>query len=188
MIKNIYIILILITSVTACKNNKSESTELDKNDSTIIIDATKENEDFDSMKLIIETKFANPDILEIFYNEHDDKFSHKRSLKTNVLGGNEIQKSIFIIPNKTLASQFRFDFGETENQETTILKITIELEGKSFVIPQNKIMASFNSSPWVEIINTETALIKPKKHKDRIDSKLNFNINTVNELRSFFEF
>ena len=186
--KRITIILILAISIAACKNNKSQKKDVTNTEATSKIESPEKNEHFDSMKLIVETQFANPDILEVFYNEHDNNFNSKQSLRSKVLGKNEPQKSIFILPNKTLAPHFRFDFGETEDQEVTILKITIELEVKRFEIPQNKIISSFNSSPWVEILNIETATIKPKKHNDRIDPKLTFNINTVNELMLFFEF
>ncbi|QRM88723.1 hypothetical protein FG167_05575 [Lacinutrix sp. WUR7] len=163
--KNRIFIVIALVLFVSCKNDP----------------LNKEASDIFDLRIIFEIKIKEKDQFQIYYSESlDQKFDNKRSFISEVKPSNDFQFLKFVVPG--LNPYLRFDFGSKENQEITIKKITLKYKDRSYDINQTDITKIFESSPWVEIVDEEHAVYKPKKIKDKIDPRLVIKKKYVEEI------
>jgi len=163
--KNRIFVLLALVLFASCKNDSLHKGESDSFD----------------LRVIFEIKIKEKDQFQMFYRESaNQKFDKKRSFISEVKPSNDFQFVKFVVPG--LNPYLRFDFGSKEHQEITIKKVTFKYKDKSYSINQTDITKIFENSPWVEIVDENNVVYKPKKRKDKVDPRLVIKKKYVEEI------
>ncbi|WP_417437579.1 hypothetical protein [Idiomarina abyssalis] len=150
-----------------------------------LISCKNSNSEVYSLRVIFDLKIKENDKFKFYYKSDGESFSKDKSIVQNVIGNEGFQKIKFIAPS--LAPSIRLDYGTEKNQEITIKNITFKYKDKKYVINQNDVHKAFAKNKWIELVDKNNAIYRPKIIENKARPKLFLKKHVVEDIISQFK-
>ena len=146
--------LMIILSLFSCKQ------ETKKQDTNVV-----NTEVSKTFKVTLDVKVNKNDTFHLFYTEDGSiNFKEESSVWVELKGSPEYQKVVFNLPENTIPTQMRIDFGINKEQDDIIIKnFKMDYLGKTFEAPGSLFFNYFRPNELVVAIDATTNTIKPIK-------------------------
>ena len=156
-VKFIASLFVLLTIFSCKKETKSIGTEV------------KKEEVSNNFKVTLDAKVKKDDSFHVYYTEDGStNFTEESSVWFEFKGSDESQKIVFNLPDNTIPTQLRLDFGVNKDQEDIIINsFKMEYQGKVYEVPGTQFFTLFVNNPESCTIDSAKATIKPINNKER---------------------
>ena len=116
-------------------------------------------------KVTLDVKVSKDDTFHLFYTEDGSiNFNEESSIWVELKGSPQSQKVVFNLPENTIPTQLRLDFGINKLQDDIIINnFSMYYAGKTFEAPSSKFFDLFRPNELVVGIDPATNTIKPIK-------------------------
>jgi len=135
-IKYILCTLVIALAATSCKNEKTETVELEKNEIEVFT-------------ITLNAVIQKDDAFQIFYKEDDNflsPFEEQNSKYAEFKGSDKAQDLVFMLPEDVYPTQLRFDFGNNKEQSPIVVNsFKINYKGKNFEVKGADFFSFFRS-------------------------------------------
>lgn len=153
--KTKFILSVVIAFVLfSCKQEAKPTESKDKNEEVSKV-----------FKVTLDVKVNKDDTFHLFYTEDGSiNFAEESSVWVELKGNPESQQVVFSLPENTIPTQMRIDFGINKNQDDMIIRnFKMDFAGKTFEAPGAQFFKYFRPNDLVVAIDAATGAIKPIK-------------------------
>ncbi|RBP34671.1 hypothetical protein DFR65_101568 [Oceanihabitans sediminis] len=151
--KKIFLSILIIVSLNACKNDKKESKEFTEQEG-INVEVKNKN----ILKFNINAIVSGNEEFTVYYLDVDDKeISKKRSVSKKIIGSEIMQTINFDFPENVIPIKILFMTGKNQETKIDIIDASFEMDDVVFEIPGDKFFDYFNPNKFIEYNRTSSS-------------------------------